>query len=301
MNSLLSIITACYSGLLHLYPLRYREEFAEEMLLDFSDMAIDASKKGISTLLFVLIRELRDLPFHVFYAHYKEGTMSPNFRPGAGRKILRTMIAFGLAFALMTLAGIMSFMDYDQFIDILRFLHSIGWQGTYQDIQPFLANLSGLTLGPLMAASILLIMFPKLRPIKKYMPIIFIVFAIPALLSSIHWMVVNQLSSLSSSVANTLFGLGYLLLVGLGFGLLASFISKEGQKLPVFLFMGILGYFVINLASASIILRLPHGSSTSFWYGVVSVALRNMLIGMSMGLFLGIVTEYRKNSPQISV
>ncbi len=46
MNTFLSLAIRLYTYLLALYPYAYRDEFAEDMLLDFSDLAEDASQKG---------------------------------------------------------------------------------------------------------------------------------------------------------------------------------------------------------------------------------------------------------------
>ncbi len=43
MNTFLSLVIRLYTHLLALYPQPYRDEFAQDMLLDFSDLAEDAS------------------------------------------------------------------------------------------------------------------------------------------------------------------------------------------------------------------------------------------------------------------
>ena len=297
MNSITDLVIRLYSFLLRLYPSSFRSDFEEQMLLDFSDLVVDASQKGILNLFAMIACEFCDLLISVFYAGWKESSMSPNFRPEAGKEVLRIMFAFGLALALNTIAGIIAFIDYDHLIKILRFMHSIGWQGTYKDIQPLLLNLSALMLGPLIAASLLLIIFPELRPIKKYMPASALVFALPALLSSTRLVALNHFNS---TMVNTVFSLCYFVLIGLGFGILASLISNERKKLLGFLLIGVIGYFLVNWVSASLILSLPHGS-TSFWHGVVSVAIRNGVIGMVMGLLLGLILEFRRPTHSMQV
>ena len=46
MTNILDLVIKIYHLLLHLYPSPFREEFEEQMLLDFSDMAADSRRKG---------------------------------------------------------------------------------------------------------------------------------------------------------------------------------------------------------------------------------------------------------------
>lgn len=300
MNAFLQSLTKIYKSLLFLYPFAYRDEFAEQMLLDFSDMAKDASKKGMYSLVSFCLRELIDFPVNLLKVHLSKETGTPSFRPEAVRNILRIALAFGLALAINTSAASIVFIDLTHFATVRWFAHLIGWQGANQDIQLFLVSLSSLALGPLLAASIFSMMFPELRPVKKYMPLSMMVFAAPTLLSLIRLIILDHVTSTTASIV---LYLGYCILAGMGWGILASFISKEYQKLPIFLFVGVLGYFLVSLAAAFLILTLPHIPPTSFWGGVVSVAIRNMLIGMVIGLLLGIVLEFRRrnNPTQVSV
>jgi len=274
----------------------YRQEFAEDMLLDFSDMAVDASKRGIRSLMFFYLHELADFPVNLLKVHWKEAFVNPHFQPGAARNILRIAFAFGLALALDTFAGILAFMDQGQFPTLWRFLHSMGWRGTYQDIQSILLNFSNLILGPVLAAITFLIIFPEIRPIKRYLPAIALVFSLPAVFDRLQWLL---LKDVDSAPGVTIFAVAYLILVGLGFGVLAGILSRERRKIPWLLLAGSLGQFLISWASNLLILNFHTDHSASFWGAVTSVAMRNMLMGAAAGLLLGIILEFKRrdNSP----
>ncbi len=68
-GSNLAVIARAYSGLLRLYPDRYREEFAEEMREVFSQAVQDASSQGSLTLGILLLNELVAYPGAVLRAH----------------------------------------------------------------------------------------------------------------------------------------------------------------------------------------------------------------------------------------
>jgi hypothetical protein len=78
--SMLDISLKAYGLLLHLYPGSFRSEFEEQMLLDFTDMAMDASKKGIYSLLMVCLHELFEFPINLLQIHLKEGLMGKVLR-----------------------------------------------------------------------------------------------------------------------------------------------------------------------------------------------------------------------------
>jgi hypothetical protein len=86
--------------LLRIYPHTFREEFAEEILLDFSDMARDASKKGIFSLFVFCLHELFEFPINLLRIHLKEGLTIRIFRSQPVNYGLRSALGFGVAFAL---------------------------------------------------------------------------------------------------------------------------------------------------------------------------------------------------------
>jgi hypothetical protein len=220
----------------------------------------------------------------------------PNFRPGAGDNILRIAFAFGLALALDTFAGTIAFIDRAHLPTLWRFGHSLRWQGSYQDIQSILLNFSELVLGPVLAAITLLIIFPEMRPIKRYFPAVTLTFALPAVLVNLR---LTVLKNLDFTFEDTIFAVASYILVGLGFGIVASIISQKRGKTLWLLVAGPLGLFLTSWVLNVLILRFRYEHSATFWSAVASVAMRNTLLGMAVGLLLGIVLEFKRqdNSP----
>lgn len=65
MKFVVSSLTHLYAKLIHLYPVRFRSEFAEEMQIVFQDSLNDALKKGIRSAVILCLREYGSLPFNV--------------------------------------------------------------------------------------------------------------------------------------------------------------------------------------------------------------------------------------------
>lgn len=295
MKSMPEIMIGIYRFLLRLYPISFRNEFEEQMLLDFLDMATDASNRGKWALLFFCLRELIDFPVNLLKMYLEKESMIPIFRPQAAGNILRIALAFGLALALDSFAGIVAFIDQMPLPTIWRLWHFLGWRGTYHDIQSILLRASELVLGPVLAAVILLMIFPEMRPIKRYLPAIVLTFALPSVLDILRS---TLLKNLALTFEDTIFALASYALVGLGFGILASLIARERRKIPWLLFAGPLGLFLVSWTLNVLLLRFQIEHSATFWNAVTSVAMRNALMGVAMGLLLGIVLEFkRRNDP----
>ena len=105
MISPVGFITKVYCQLLRLYPLSFRDEFAEEMLIDFSDMAKEASGKGRYSLIIICLRELVDFPINLLRIHLKNGQVSKMFSSQPVKHGLRGALGFGIAFAGLTVAA----------------------------------------------------------------------------------------------------------------------------------------------------------------------------------------------------
>lgn len=100
MNMPMTTLIALYSRLLHLYPPKYRVEFEEQMLLDFSDMAADAGRKGIFSLILFCLQELIDFPVNLLRIHFEEGRIFKILRSQPVNNGLRSALGFGIAFGL---------------------------------------------------------------------------------------------------------------------------------------------------------------------------------------------------------
>ncbi len=293
MKTFLSLIIRFYTCLLALYPRSYRQEFGEEMLMDFSELAKDARQKGKQALALFCLRELVDFPANLLKAHLGKG-MSPSFRPGAARNILQVALAFGLALALKNTSIVISsltFTDPVRLASIVRFMQPLGWQGGYGDMMPILLNFSDLILGPVVVAAVLLIIFPKLRPIQRYLPAVALAFALPTIPSILRSTI---LQNLKITFEDTVFALAYYILIGLGFGAVAGLLSRERRKTLWLLIAGPLAFFLITWISNVLILHLYHEHTIALWRGVASLFMRNLFIGMTMGLLLGVILEFKQ-------
>lgn len=100
MKTLLSVAIRSYGYLLRLYPRRFREEFGDEMLSDFSDMANDAGRNGLFSLILFCLREFIDFPINLLRVHFEEGLIFRILRSQPMNIGLRSALGFGMAFAL---------------------------------------------------------------------------------------------------------------------------------------------------------------------------------------------------------
>lgn len=100
MDILLKLLTQLYQHLLRLYPRSVQEEFSQEMLSDFSDLAFDASKKGALSLLIFCLRELWDFPINLLRSYLEETQTLRILRSQPFRSGIRGAIGFGLGFGI---------------------------------------------------------------------------------------------------------------------------------------------------------------------------------------------------------
>ncbi len=115
MTGIPGIMIRMYGLLLRLYPNSFRSEFAEQMLLDFSDMAADAGKKGCFSFALFCLHELIDFPVNLLRVHFEEGRMFRLLRSQPVNYSLRGAFGFGLAFGLAILVD--SFLSLKLWIE----------------------------------------------------------------------------------------------------------------------------------------------------------------------------------------
>ncbi len=101
MDKLLLLLIKSFAFLLRLYPRSYRDEFAEEMLLDFSELATDAGKKGIWALALLCLHELVDFPISLLRICWREH-MVKILRSHPVNYGFRGALGFGVMFPLKT-------------------------------------------------------------------------------------------------------------------------------------------------------------------------------------------------------
>ena len=95
-----SIVIKIFSFLLCLYPAEFRSDFRGQMLQDFSDMAVDAERKGRFSLFLFCLRELIDFPVNLLRVHFEEGRKFKILRSQPVNNGLRSGPGFGITFAL---------------------------------------------------------------------------------------------------------------------------------------------------------------------------------------------------------
>jgi hypothetical protein len=91
-----------YGWVLRFYPRTFREEFAEDMLLDFEDKLESASLKGIFSMTIVMLYELHDSPINLLKSHWKESRMIRTLSSQPVNHALRGALGYGVVNALAT-------------------------------------------------------------------------------------------------------------------------------------------------------------------------------------------------------
>jgi len=111
------ILTRLYALLLNLYPRAYRVEYDEELQTVFNLAVNEAAQQGGFSVIWMSIRELRDLPGGIIFEHWRErrkrrmtterGSLL-TFEPGSWRETLAAMAPFLLLGLLPPLLHLMS-------------------------------------------------------------------------------------------------------------------------------------------------------------------------------------------------
>lgn len=115
MTGKLHIMTKIYGMLLKLYPSSFRNEFEEQMLLDFSDMVRDIELKRWFPFLLFCVGELVDFPINLLTVHLKHGSMFEILHSQPVNHALRGALGYGVVFGLANL--ISQFVNLKLFLD----------------------------------------------------------------------------------------------------------------------------------------------------------------------------------------
>jgi hypothetical protein len=238
---MIQLLIKIYSFLLGLYPPAFRNEFREQMLLDFSDMVIDADAKGKSYLFRFCIREMFDFPLNLLRVHGKENKMLCSKSLNFG---LRGAVGFGVVYTL-------TFQIVKFIYAKLSFIDDIvaQWQVSYYDqyhieksyafisqIPYFLSLLiSGLLLGCLFA-----ILFAERSQYAHY----FWVGTLGWLLQNlIGWVLMSfNFWVFLTEIQYTYFSYMMMVLSGAVWGLIFAVVKSERQNAVGWLAVGMVGY-----------------------------------------------------------
>src|SRR5215212_4562421 len=103
MNNVLKLVIQMYGLLLQLYPKAFRNEFKEEMFLDFFELLKDAEQKGISALVRFCMREAVDFPINLLHVYAQQGYAFQVLRARPVNFALRGALGYGIIFGLAIL------------------------------------------------------------------------------------------------------------------------------------------------------------------------------------------------------
>jgi hypothetical protein len=278
----LSILTAFFGLLLRLYPRDFREDFYEEMYLDFADTVEVASKRGMASLLVALLRELRDFPIGLLGAYLIKERMFNLFQPESMQKIFRVALAFGLTLAIANMTGIAIFAVMED-------------QVVVSMIQEYCIKM----LGALLAGLMLPLILREVRQIKRYLLVGIVIWMFPDILNRIVW---EFTKSSHSTLLNGIIGIGYMTIMGFAMGFLFSLALQDRQKTPWLIFVGGAGYFLASWAYAFMIWRFdPYISYDPFsLQGFLSMTIRYITMGATVGALLGVVSVWSRQKATLA-
>lgn len=293
----LRILIKIYSHLLRFYPASFREEFEEEMLLDFSDMTEAASEKGFLHAFLVFLREMRDFPISLLQIYLEENHMTAVFRAGPTRAALQG--AFGLSLALITMWTtnhlIVTLMQDQGWTFLLRIANSLSWHLDYNASAGLALGFFALLLSALLGGIVLALCFWETRRIRRYLAASIFGWVAPLALTR---MVGSLLKINDEVLRNSILDYIWIILAGLGFGAIFSLILRDRKKTPWLLLAGVLGYYAAtNLALWLLLPLFPTYISGSFtWSDLTYIAGVYGVTGIVIGAMLGAISGWSRQS-----
>ncbi len=114
MNRCIQLLARLYALLLNLYPRVYQVEYNEERQIVFNMVVHEAAQQGGMTVIWISLRELRDLPGAIILAHRRERGKHKmttdkdsllTFEPGSWREAVAALAPFLLFGAFPTFLG----------------------------------------------------------------------------------------------------------------------------------------------------------------------------------------------------
>lgn len=259
MNTAINFVVRIYSFLLHLYPKAFRNEFEEQMLLDFSDMALDARRRGKYALVFFFLKELLDYPLNLLWVHWREKSALQLLRSQPVRISLPVSFGFGLAGFLTAFISNVIFRQVDVpngalMSELILYYYDLFGTANGQPIIFWISGavsslVAGLALGMVFAA------FLSIR--SGYLRFVLAV--------ALSWYLIGVVHSVFWYSANLPFFLGsrhdmYLdvalsLLSSLFLGLIFVVVNTKSGKLFRFLGIGAVGYPLIAFIYVRLLLK----------------------------------------------
>ena len=296
MTGIPGILIRIYRFLLQLYPAKFRSEFEEQMLLDFSDMAADVRQKGRLPLVLFCLHELIDFPINLIRAHSREGHMTPVFHSGPVRGAFQGAVALGLACAatMSIVHWILITMEGQGWLFLLRIANSHGWHLNYNALVQIISYFSASLVGALLAGILLALCFRETSHLKRYFLLGMLGWAAPLVLARILGLL---LKTNSEMLRNTVSQYSWILLAGLGFGAVFSLILQDRKKTPWLLLAGSLGYLIVAILTIWIVLALfpKYMTGPSIWIDLASTAGVHGITGIVLGAILGTISGWSRH------
>ena len=285
MTRLSDVLISMYGFLLHLYPAAFQREFQEQMLLDFTDMAVDARKKGRFSFFLFYLRELVDFPINLLRVYLMEGSMFRIFHSQPVRYGLRAAIGFGAAFPTSVLGFVFTgFASESLIIQLEVFYYDLFHTLPLYEIISWFPSALGFLLAGLLIGGLLAVLFADRSNYSRYV-----------LSGMLGWFLYRATFDLSNSYQwgfflgtrhNIYFNIAILFLAG-AFLVLLLIVARSERREPLRLFTivaityPLLAYLYVKLLFKFSIIEAPWLFIalviliTIFMTGVLALAIKS--------------------------
>lgn len=273
MKNRLAFLIKIYAFLLRLYPTRFRTEFEEQMLQDFSDFVDDSHKKGKFALLQVCIREFFDFPVNLLKVYYREVTLLINLLPEPANHAVRGALGFGAGFAFLSTAGWwVSGLIYALWKPIIEYLSAFSGEASQADwlyMFPFATYLvvTSLTFGGLIAYFL-----GNRSNFERYVLAGAFSWLIPEILS---YALVDSLryEYYQNEPFSSLLGYSMLVLMGTFFSA-SHVLAENNRKMSLgFLYVAFIIYPLITYLVINLLIEIYHGPTPGFFISLMAFVL----------------------------
>lgn len=281
MNNMTVFLTGMYALLLRLYPPKFRFEFEEQMLQDFSDFLNEAEKKGKFAVLQFCMRELVDFPVNLLKVHYREGELFQKFRSEPANHAVRGALGFSAGFAFLSIAtywlGGLVYPVLDLIVDYLF----AGTQNAFINDVLLWVPLAAYSVLTSLTFGLLLACFLGSR--SNFWTYVFagaFSWLIPEILS---YVLVNSLGFeyYRNEPFTSIVGYSMLILMGAFFSRAYSIAEHERKRPPLYLFAVILIYPLATYLFIGLLFNVWHEVTPGFF-----TALIFFLIALVIGVIV---------------
>lgn len=262
MTAIRNLLIRVYTFLLQLYPKAFRNEFSDEMLRDFSDLAADAGKKGPRFLMLFCLRELVEFPINLLRIHWRDGNLARVFQSQPVKYGLRGALGFGVLYPLRAiligsfiLDALGSPVDDPPiwYLEALYFDLFHTWRGT-EMIRWLPGALHALVTG-LFLGIIFALLFAERRKYPRYILVTAVCWFLHSTLYAVLWQSTNLVLFLGTRHDRYL-GILFSVLSGAFLGVVPYIVGSERRGPFRMLMVGALGYPLITYLYLQLLFRL---------------------------------------------